>query len=113
MAIELICIVCPRGCHIKVDGKNISGNSCPRGYEYALKETSHPERVLTTTIRVVSGSCRVCSVRTNKAIPKELVFDAMKIINKTSVKSPVLMNQVLIKNILNTGVDVISSEEIL
>ena len=29
---ELICIVCPRGCHLHVDDENgytVSGNSCP------------------------------------------------------------------------------------
>lgn len=31
---ELICIVCPRGCHLKVDeacGYTVTGNGCPRG----------------------------------------------------------------------------------
>ena len=30
---ELICIVCPRGCHLTVDedhGYTVTGNSCPR-----------------------------------------------------------------------------------
>lgn len=42
---ELICIVCPRGCHLKVDEANdyaVTGNSCPRGAEYGA--TSAPTR---------------------------------------------------------------------
>ena len=34
---ELICIVCPRGCHLKVEeGEELSvrGNGCLRGVEY-------------------------------------------------------------------------------
>ena len=34
---ELICITCPKGCHLKVDeehGYTVTGNSCPRGEEY-------------------------------------------------------------------------------
>ena len=34
---ELICIVCPKGCHLKVDENNdykVSGNACERGAEY-------------------------------------------------------------------------------
>ena len=31
---ELICITCPKGCHLKVDEENdykVTGNGCPRG----------------------------------------------------------------------------------
>ena len=29
---ELVCIVCPRGCHLTIDeNNNVTGNSCPRG----------------------------------------------------------------------------------
>ena len=38
---ELICIVCPKGCHLKVDEENgwaVSGNSCPKGAEYGRTE---------------------------------------------------------------------------
>ena len=40
---EFICIVCPRGCHIKVDKQNaISGNSCKRGETYVINELTNP-----------------------------------------------------------------------
>ena len=34
---ELICIMCPKGCHLMVD-ENLSviGNQCPRGIKYAI-----------------------------------------------------------------------------
>ncbi len=38
---ELICIVCPKGCHLQVDEQNdyqVFGNSCPRGAEYGKNE---------------------------------------------------------------------------
>ena len=34
---ELICITCPKGCHLKVDEENdykVTGNGCPRGAIY-------------------------------------------------------------------------------
>ena len=52
---ELICIICPRGCHLTVDDElNVSGNTCPRGAVYAKQELTHPTRTLTSTVRVVS-----------------------------------------------------------
>ena len=51
---ELICIVCPQGCHLKVDEENgcaVTGNSCPRGAEYGKAELTHPTRVVTSTVK--------------------------------------------------------------
>ena len=40
MTRDLVCIICPRGCNLKVEleGKEIkgvTGNGCPRGLQYA------------------------------------------------------------------------------
>ena len=35
---KLICIKCPRGCELEVEGKQVSGNMCPRGIDYAMEE---------------------------------------------------------------------------
>ena len=56
---ELICIGCPRGCHLKVDEQNgyaVSGNSCPVGAEYGKNELTNPTRVLTSTVRITGAS---------------------------------------------------------
>ena len=48
---ELICIVCPKGCHLRVDEDNgyaVTGNGCPRGAEYGKIELTHPTRVVTS-----------------------------------------------------------------
>ena len=58
---ELICIVCPRGCHLKAEGPDgngnysVTGNSCPRGRAYAVSELTHPVRTLTTTVRLTGA----------------------------------------------------------
>ncbi len=51
---ELICIVCPKGCHLRVDEDNgyaVTGNGCPRGAEYGKIELTHPTRVVTSTVK--------------------------------------------------------------
>ena len=71
---ELICIVCPKGCHLQVDEQNdyqVFGNSCPRGAEYGKNELLHPTRVLTSIVKVTGGNHHCCSVKTNGGIPKE------------------------------------------
>ena len=85
---ELTCIVCPIGCHIKVlsDGDqivSITGNTCPRGKEYAVTECTHPVRTLTTTIKCTDG--RLLPVKTKKPIPKEKIREYMDFINNLLV----------------------------
>ena len=48
---EIICTVCPRGCHIQVEGEGdkilgVEGQGCKRGLEYASAEFAHPVRLL-------------------------------------------------------------------
>lgn len=115
----MVCIVCPLGCKLKVTEDNtsdtgfiIEGNKCPRGLEYGLKEMTNPTRVLTTTVKITDAHLNRIPVRTKGAIPKHLIFEAMKLINETEVKAPIKVGQVVIKDILNTGVDVIASRSI-
>ena len=105
---ELTCIVCPMGCTIKVElseeGEvlNITGNTCPRGAMYAKAEFTNPQRTVTTTARCEDGS--VVSVKTDMTIPKDKMFEAMKIINQTVVKLPVAVGDVLIEDVFGSRV---------
>lgn len=109
---EYICIVCPKGCHIVVDGDNISGYTCLRGLNYVKQESIDPRRTLTTTVKVNDKNIRVCPVKSSDTLPKDKLFPSMEEINKISVDLPIKLHQVVIKNILNTGVDIITTKEI-
>jgi len=111
---ELICIICPRGCHLTVDDDlNVSGNTCPRGAVYAKQELTHPTRTLTSTVRVVSELEAMLPVKSNKPLPKEKIFEAMEVINKTCVKAPIKIGDVVIKNIFGLDVDIVATKNIL
>ena len=111
----LTCIICPKGCNIKVEIengeiKNIEGNTCKRGYDYAFSEITNPVRTITSTVKLEDG--RMLSVKTNKPIPKELMFKCMEEINKFTAKAPVKIGDVLIKNILGTESDIVATKNI-
>ncbi len=108
----LTCIACPLGCTLSVelDGKNVisvEGNTCPRGKEYATAECASPVRTVTTTMRCENGD--LVSVKTNTPIPKDKVFDAMNIINKSVAKLPIKVGDILIKDLY--GSDVVATME--
>ncbi|MCT4566363.1 MAG: DUF1667 domain-containing protein [Maledivibacter sp.] len=110
---EMVCIVCPIGCHIKVskdgDDYNVVGNNCPRGREYGIKELTNPTRVLTTTVKVKGGILNRLPVKTREAISKDKIFECMEIINFTETEAPVSIGDVIIEDMLGTGVDVVAS----
>ena len=107
---NLTCIVCPIGCQLSVtleDGvvTEVTGNTCPRGKQYAIDECTNPVRTVTSTVRTVGGG--VIPVKTDRPIPKELMFDCMKEINKAVATLPVRIGDVLIENVLGTGANVV------
>lgn len=113
---EIICIVCPLGCHLTVSkdensesGYNVTGNNCRRGIEYGIKEVTYPTRVVTSTVKIINGDLQRLPVKTNRAIPKEKIFECMKLINLVEVEAPIKINDVIIENILGTGVDLVAS----
>lgn len=111
---ELVCIVCPRGCHLTIDeNNNVTGNSCQRGVTYAINEITNPLRMLTSTVFIKSELIKRLPVITSKEISKNLIFDVMKEINKVRVEAPIKMHQVIIKNVLGTGADIIATREVL
>jgi CxxC motif-containing protein len=107
---ELTCIVCPIGCQLSVTLENgivteVTGNTCPRGKQYAIDECVSPVRTITTTARTSNGG--VIPVKTAQPIPKDLMFECMKAIDNAIVPLPAHIGDVVIENLLNTGVDVV------
>ena len=112
---ELICIVCPNGCHLKVEeekGCAVTGAKCDRGAQYGKTELTNPTRVVTSTVKLVScGSCRL-PVKTNLAVPKSKIFDIMDVINEITASAPVCTGDVLVENILGTGADLVACKTV-
>ena len=110
---EFTCIICPRGCSLKVDDDgNVTGNFCPRGKEYAINEITNPKRTITTTIRVKNRVDTVVSVKTSVGVPKGMIFQVMEIINSLSVDAPTRIGDVALENILGTGADILITKNI-
>lgn len=110
---EMVCIVCPRGCHLKIDEETlkVTGNFCPRGEEYAKNEITNPVRTLTGSVGIVGGVHRRLAVRTDRAIPKDKMFDVMDELHRFTAKSPVKRGEVLIENVCGTGANIIASRD--
>ena len=110
---NLTCIVCPRGCGLTVkfdlDGgiSEIVGNACKRGITYAENECTHPMRTVTSTVKCEGGA--IVAVKTSDTVPKELVFEAMKVINSVVAPANAVIGDVLVEDLLGTGVALVAT----
>lgn len=111
---HLTCIGCPMGCALTVTMDNgevvsVTGNTCRRGDIYGRKEVTDPTRIVTSTVVVDGGKDAVVSVKTASDIPKAKIPDIMDAIKAVRVKSPVHIGDIIIKNVCDTGVDIIAT----
>ncbi len=125
---HLTCIICPMGCSLEVtlpEGYTqenartvdpslfkVSGNTCKRGDEYARKELTTPERTLTCTVAVSGGKRPLVTAKTAGEVPKEKLLDCMQAVRRLTVKAPVHAKDILVKDLLHTGIDLIACEDV-
>lgn len=114
---ELVCIVCPRGCTMRIEEKDgafaVTGNTCKRGEQFAVSEMTAPKRTICTTVRTVFPGVPVLPVRVSAEIPKDRIFDVMREIKKVCLDRPVDRGEVILPDVLGLGVDVIATSDLL
>ena len=90
---DLTCIRCPMGCAIHVEMENgqvvsVTGNTCPRGAEYAKSEATAPD------------------------VPKGKIFAVMDAVRALEVKAPVHIGDILCENIADTGSNLVAAADL-
>ena len=114
---EIVCIVCPRGCRMRVYEENgalrVEGSGCKRGAAFAESEVRDPRRTLCTTVATIFPEAPVLPVRVSEEIPKSRIFDVMRAIGCVTVKTRLGRGDVVIGNVLGLGADVIATSDAL
>ncbi len=110
------CIMCPIGCELTVtleDGKfaSVTGNNCPRGAQYAKDEVTAPKRMLTYTVKIEGGMMPLLPVVSAAVLPKEKIMDCAAYLRGVKVQAPVKTGDVVVKDILGLGVDIVASRD--
>lgn len=114
---KIICIGCPKGCDLKINhiGKEIQeilNFGCEVGLEYAKNEFIQPKRIITTTVKLNSGSLPFVPAKTREPVNKERIFEIMNIISGLEVQAPIKIGDIILKNIGETGVDLVCTRNI-
>lgn len=113
---ELTCIGCPIGCNLTVTiGDNgditVTGNTCPKGAEYAKNEVTNPRRTVTSTVQVNNG--KTLSVKTKEDIPKDKIMDCVLALKNVVAKAPVHIGDVILHDVAGTGIDIVATKNIV
>lgn len=113
---NLICIECPKSCALSVDIENcrvvkVSGNQCPKGEDYGKAEIENPLRILTATVICQGLSLKMAPVRTDKPIPKAKIQEAAGEIQKMRINRAVQPGDILARDFLGLGVNLIATRE--
>jgi len=112
---QMICIVCPNGCELEVTYKDtitVKNALCSKGVEYARNELMNPVRNLTSTVKVVGGVLPLVSVRSNKPVPKDKLIEIVQLLKTIELKAPVQFHQIVYKDVLSTGADIIATRQV-
>lgn len=114
---NMTCIRCPIGCSLTVSEQEnqqiiVTGNACPRGQEYGIKEMTNPTRTVTSTVRVRGVKNRTVSVKTSSDIPKDKVMKCMKELSKIEVVPPIKVGDIIVENIAGTGQSMVATREL-
>lgn len=113
---EMICINCPMGCRLTVEKQDneiqVTGNGCARGKSYAQKECTNPTRIVTSSVFVEGGQIEVVSVKTEKDIPKEKIFEVLACLKDVKVQAPVYIGDIIVEDVASTGVDIVATKTV-
>ncbi len=109
------CIMCPKGCSLILDTQSmlVTGNSCPKGEEYAVSEYTCPKRVVTATV-VCDGldSVKRIPVKTDAPIDMKLIDALLSDLYQLHIAAPVAVGDVVIQDYKQTGVNVVVTRSI-
>ncbi len=112
---SFICIGCPVGCQLSVEVLNdeikVAGNDCNIGKKYAIKEITAPERMFTSIVKTRSG--KVVSVKSKTYIPKDKLMSCARELKSIIIDIPVKIGDVVVKNIAQTGIDIVATKEVV
>ena len=81
--------------------------------KFAAEELTCPKRTVCTTVATVFDDYPVLPVRTETEIPKDKIPALMELVNNFTLKKRVARGEVVIENVLDTGVNLISTSNML
>jgi CxxC motif-containing protein len=74
-----------------------------------LQELEEPMRTLTTTIQIKGARWAMLPVRTDRPIPKRLLFKVIDELSDIELQAPVKLSDVIVVDIAGTGANMVAT----
>ena len=104
----MVCLVCPKSCLLSLT----ENNGCARGLEFAKKELTDPERMLTSTMRLDRGVLPLVSVRSDRPVKKNELRALIQQLDSMVVPAPVSSGQILVSGLGENKVNIMATRTI-
>ncbi len=113
---NFICTACPMGCKliVRMEGDEvvkILGHRCRKGETYGRQEAIAPQRMVASTVRISNGLHPLVPVYTNGSVPKRRIPEILAKIREVQLTAPVTAQDIVIENVIGTGVDIVASRD--
>lgn len=112
---KIICVTCPKGCTLEVnrEGQTVLAvnGGCKRGHDYARQELVDPRRKVASSVRIRGAIHPLLPVYTSAAFPKPKIHELLALLRRVEVTAPVKTGQVILENVLGSGIDILASRE--
>ena len=63
-------------------------------------------------IKVNNGNIPMVPCKTEKDIPKSLIFDVLNLLKVLSVEAPISVGDILLENVCDTGINIVSTRTV-
>ena len=118
---RMICHVCHNGCTITAEYEDgniekssadarITGHHCVRGRDFALSQIQEPLQDIIAVIKSTEYTGEGIPVRLSSAIGEQYRDMIIQAINSMRVTGQVQPGQIIVKNLLGMGVDLIATD---
>jgi CxxC motif-containing protein/thioredoxin reductase len=116
--LALNCTGCPAGCPVEVtirDGAvvGVEGCRCDKGPAIVTEGLMHPKRTFTGTVKYdIDGVQGLLPVYTSAPVPVEQFTNIARACRRPVVRQSVSLDQVVVRDIAHTGVDLLASHSV-
>ena len=108
---EITCTKFNKQCIASKDKYDINENLYSGEENLGLKQDTKCD-IFTTVVRIKGSDCNVVPVKSSRPLNKSLWLECSKVLSRIHVGAPIKLGDIICKNILNTGVDIICTKSI-
>ena len=116
LAKNMVCNKCEKYCILELRNDDeyteYFGSSCSKKLDFKEVEMESSKDILTSLVRIKGADVKVVPVKSSKTIDKSLFMKCSRALSRINVGAPIRIGDIVCKNLLNLGVDIICTKNI-